>query len=51
MKLIFEKSVPGRGQQYLPKCDVEEVSLPASDHTYSLGYRIKFRRVVDYGKH
>ncbi|MBE6950844.1 MAG: glycine dehydrogenase subunit 2 [Ruminococcaceae bacterium] len=28
MKLIFEKSVPGRGQQYLPKCDVEEVSLP-----------------------
>ena len=30
MKLIFEKSVPGRGQQYLPKCDVEEVSLPAS---------------------
>ena len=29
MKLIFEKSVPGRGQQYLPKCDVEEVSLPA----------------------
>ena len=30
MKLIFEKSVPGRGQQYLPKCDVEEVSLPAA---------------------
>ena len=30
MKLIFEKSVPGRGQQYLPACDVEEVSLPAS---------------------
>ena len=30
MKLIFEKSVPGRGQQYLPKCDVEEVSLPES---------------------
>ena len=30
MKLIFEKSVPGRGQQYLPQCDVEEVSLPAS---------------------
>ena len=29
MKLIFEKSVPGRGQQYLPACDVEEVSLPA----------------------
>ncbi len=28
MKLIFEKSVPGRGQQYLPPCDVEEVSLP-----------------------
>ena len=29
MKLIFEKSVPGRGTEYLPKCDVEEVSLPA----------------------
>ncbi|MGN0976707.1 MAG: aminomethyl-transferring glycine dehydrogenase subunit GcvPB, partial [Faecousia sp.] len=29
MKLIFEKSVPGRGMAYLPKCDVEEVSLPA----------------------
>ena len=28
MKLIFEKSVPGRGQQYLPQCDVEEVKLP-----------------------
>ena len=28
MKLIFEKSVPGRGTEYLPKCDVEEVSLP-----------------------
>lgn len=28
MKLIFEKSVPGRGMEYLPKCDVEEVSLP-----------------------
>ena len=30
MKLIFEKSAPGRGMQYLPKCDVEEVSLPVS---------------------
>ena len=30
MKLIFEKSVPGRGMQYLPECDVEEVSLPAN---------------------
>ena len=30
MKLIFEKSVPGRGQQYLPQCDVPEVALPAS---------------------
>ena len=30
MKLIFEKSVAGRGMQYLPQCDVEEVSLPAS---------------------
>ena len=29
MKLIFEKSVPGRGTEYLPKCDVEAVSLPA----------------------
>ena len=29
MKLIFEKSIPGRGTEYLPKCDVEEVSLPA----------------------
>ncbi len=28
MKLIFEKSSPGRGMQYLPQCDVEEVSLP-----------------------
>ena len=27
MKLIFEKSVPGRGMQYLPKCDVEPVTL------------------------
>ena len=30
MKLIFEKSVVGRGMQYLPGCDVEEVALPAS---------------------
>ena len=29
MKLIFEKSVPGRGMQILPECDVEEVQLPA----------------------
>ena len=29
MKLIFEKSVPGRGMDYLPKCDVPEVTLPA----------------------
>lgn len=29
MKLIFEKSVPGRGMQMLPQCDVEEVQLPA----------------------
>lgn len=28
MKLIFEKSVPGRGMQLLPKCDVEETALP-----------------------
>ena len=28
MKLIFEKSVPGRGCSILPACDVEEVSLP-----------------------
>ena len=30
MKLIFEKSVAGRGMQYLPACDVEEVELPAA---------------------
>ncbi len=30
MKLIYEKSVAGRGMQYLPGCDVEEVALPAS---------------------
>ena len=30
MKLVFERSVPGRGQQYLPACDVEEVAMPAS---------------------
>ena len=29
MKLIFEKSVPGRGMQYLPSCDVATVSMPA----------------------
>ena len=28
MKLIFEKSVSGRGTAYLPSCDVEEVALP-----------------------
>jgi len=28
MKLIFEKSVPGRGMTLLPPCDVEPVSLP-----------------------
>ncbi len=28
MKLIFEKSVAGRGMQMLPECDVELVSLP-----------------------
>ncbi|MDY4953599.1 MAG: aminomethyl-transferring glycine dehydrogenase subunit GcvPB [Candidatus Onthomonas sp.] len=30
MKLIFEKSVPGRGCSMLPACDVPEVSLPES---------------------
>ena len=30
MKLIFERSVPGRGMQYLPACDVEEVAMPAA---------------------
>ena len=30
MKLIFEKSVEGRGMQYLPACDVKDVALPAS---------------------
>lgn len=29
MKLIFEKSVPGRGMQYLPACDVPTISMPA----------------------
>ena len=29
MKLIFKKSVPGRGMQYLPACDVATVSMPA----------------------
>ncbi|MBQ6692372.1 MAG: aminomethyl-transferring glycine dehydrogenase subunit GcvPB [Clostridia bacterium] len=29
MKLIFEKSVPGRGTTMLGKCDVEAVALPA----------------------
>ncbi len=29
MKLIFEKSVAGRGMEMLPSCDVELVSLPA----------------------
>ena len=28
MKLIFEKSVPGRGMQYLPACDVPTISMP-----------------------
>ena len=30
MKLIFEKSVPGRHCTILPACDVESISLPAS---------------------
>ena len=30
MKLIFEKSVPGRHCSLLPACDVPEVKLPAS---------------------
>ena len=28
MTLIFEKSRPGRGSEYLPKCDVPEATLP-----------------------
>lgn len=28
MKLIFEKSVPGRAMSLLPPCDVETVELP-----------------------
>ena len=28
MKLIFEKSVPGRHSDLLPPCDVETVALP-----------------------
>jgi len=30
MKLIFEKSVPGRRCAILPACDVEKVELPGS---------------------
>lgn len=30
MKLIFEKSIPGRGQDIFPACDVP-VALPAED--------------------
>ncbi len=30
MKLIFEKSAAGRGMQYLPACDVDEVAIPAA---------------------
>ena len=30
MKLIFEKSVPGRRCTILPSCDVDAVSLPES---------------------
>ncbi len=30
MKLIFEKSVEGRGMEYLAPCDVEEAELPAA---------------------
>ena len=33
MKLVFERSVPGRGMQYLPQCDVETVSLPSTLET------------------
>ena len=29
MELIFEKSVAGRGNQYLPTCDVDYTELPA----------------------
>jgi len=29
MKLIFEKSIPGRSSSYLPPCDVEQTALPA----------------------
>ena len=29
MKLIFERSVPGRGMEILPPCDVPEVAVPA----------------------
>ena len=28
MKLLFEKSIKGRGNAILPPCDVEEFSLP-----------------------
>ena len=43
MKLIFEKSVPGRRCSILPRCDVEEVQLPQE-----LGPRMpSFRRRPD----
>ena len=29
MKLIFEKSVPGRSLSLLPPCDVDLVAMPA----------------------
>ncbi len=30
MKLLFEKSIPGRSSDYLPECDVPETVLPAN---------------------
>ena len=39
MKLIFEKSVPGRHCDLLPKCDVESAELPEG-----------FRRALHIGR-
>lgn len=36
MKLVFEKSMPGRGLSILPKCDVPEVSLEGFERKIDL---------------
>jgi len=38
MKLLFEKSIPGRKTRYIPPCDVPQISLPdGMERTMSLG--------------